>query len=50
MQNGKLILIRHTDFTKPVPGAYYGQTDLDLTPAGEQQARALAPLLARLAP
>ena len=50
MHNGKVILIRHADFTKPVPGAYYGQTDLDLTPAGEQQARALAPLLARLAP
>lgn len=50
MKNGKLILLRHAEFAKPVPGAYYGQSDLPLTEHGEAQARALAGLIARIEP
>ena len=50
MQNGKLILIRHAEVVKPVPGAYYGQSDLPLTEQGEAQARGLGALLKAIAP
>lgn len=48
MQNGNILFIRHAEYLKPVPGAYYGQSDLPLTPAGEAQARCLPELIARL--
>ena len=50
MQNGKLVLIRHAEFVKPVPGAYYGQSDLPLTEQGEAQARSLSRRLKAIAP
>ena len=50
MKNGKLILLRHAEFVKPIPGAYYGQSNLPLTEHGEAQARALAWLIARIEP
>lgn len=50
MQNGKLVLIRHAEFVKPVPGAYYGQSDLPLTEQGEAQARSLSRWLKAIAP
>lgn len=48
MRDRNILLIRHAEFVKPTPGAYYGQTDLPLTPAGEADARRLPGLIARL--
>lgn len=48
MKNGTIVLIRHAAYLKPVPGAYYGQSDLPLTQAGEAQAIRLAALIKRM--
>ncbi len=48
MRNGNILLIRHAEYFKPAPGAYYGQTDLPLTEAGEVQAHRLSELIPRL--
>lgn len=50
MRSGRIVLIRHADFFKPVKGAYYGQSDLPLTEAGETQAARLECMLPHIAP
>jgi broad specificity phosphatase PhoE len=44
---GELILLRHGETKWSKEGKHTGRTDVPLTPAGEQAAAALAPLLAR---
>jgi broad specificity phosphatase PhoE len=44
---GELVLIRHGETAWSRTGQHAGCTDLPLTPAGEDAARALAPRLAR---
>ena len=41
MKNGTVYIIRHAEFEKPVPGAYYGWSDLPLSDAGRRAAMAL---------
>lgn len=48
MENYNILFIRHADYFKPTPGAYYGQTDLPLTSDGEARARELKGLIDRM--
>lgn len=43
----RLVLVRHGQTEWSATGKHTGLTDVDLTPDGEDQARALAPVLAR---
>lgn len=46
----ELWLVRHGETEWSADGRHTGRTDLPLTPVGEQQARELRPLFARLSP
>lgn len=45
---GELVLVRHGETEWTVSGQHTSYTDIPLTPRGEEQARALGPLLASL--
>lgn len=46
MKNGRIVLLRHAEFQKNVPGAYYGWSDCPLTDKGLADAGALGQRLA----
>jgi probable phosphoglycerate mutase len=48
MSYGKLYLVRHGETLWSKSGQYTGRTDLDLTPPGVEQAKLLAPFIAKL--
>ena len=47
---GRLVLVRHGETEWSATGKHTGRTDVPLTPAGEEQAKALRQLLDRITP